>query len=54
VILDKQARKEAVIIVGLIEQIVEGQIKAKLQAWLANPPSPFYVMHIGGSWFAGL
>lgn len=53
VILDKEARKGAVIPVELIEQIVEGQIKNKLQAWLANPPSPSYVMHISGSWFAG-
>lgn len=53
VILDKQARRGAVIPVDLIEQIVEGSIKAKLQTWLANPPSPFYVMHIAGSWFSG-
>jgi hypothetical protein len=53
VILDKQARKGAVIPVELIEQIVEGQIKARLQTWLENPLSPFYVMHIAGSWFAG-
>lgn len=53
VILDKQASKGAVIPVELIEQIVEGQIKTKLQTWLANPPSPFYVMHIAGSWLTG-
>lgn len=52
VILDKQARRGAVIAVDLIEQVVEGQIKAKLQSWLAAPASPFYVMHIAGSWFA--
>ena len=53
VILDKQARKGAVLPVELIEQVVEGQMKSKLQAWLANPPSPYYVMHLAGSWFAG-
>ena len=53
VIIDKQARRGAVIPVELIEQIVKGQMKTKLQTWLGSPPSPFYVMHIAGSWFAG-
>lgn len=44
VFLDKQAE--------LIERIVEGQMKAKLQTWLAETPSPFYVLHVAGSWFA--
>ena len=52
VILDKQSRRGAVIPVEMIEQIIEGQMKAKLQTWLASPASPFYVMHIAGSWFA--
>lgn len=52
VILDKQARRGAVIPVEFIEQVIEGPMKAKLQTWLANPPAPFYVMHIGGSWFS--
>jgi hypothetical protein len=52
VILDKQAHKGAVISVDLIEQVVEGQMKAKLQTWLAAPASPFYVMHLAGSWFS--
>jgi len=53
VILDKQARRGEVILVDLIEQVVEGPMKMKLQAWLAAPASPFYVMHIAGSWFSG-
>lgn len=53
VILDKMARRGAVIPVEFIEQVIEGPMKTKLQAWLANPPAPFYVMHIAGSWFAG-
>jgi|SRR6185312_17024661 len=53
VILDKQAWRGAVIPVELIERVVEGSMKAKLQAWLASPVSPFYVMHIAGSWFSG-
>jgi len=53
VILDKQAQRGAVIPVELIEQVVEGPMKAKLVTWLASPASPFYVMHIAGSWFSG-
>ena len=52
VIIDKQARRGAVIRVELIEQVVEGPMKSKLQSWLAAPASPFYVMHIAGSWFS--
>lgn len=52
VVLDKQARKGAVIPVELIERVVEGPMKVKLQTWLANPLTPFYVMHIAGSWFS--
>lgn len=52
VILDKQAHCGAVIPVDLIEQVVEGPMKVKLQAWLAAPASPFYVMHIAGSSFS--
>jgi hypothetical protein len=52
VVLDKQARRGAVIPVEMIEQIVEGQLKTKLQSWLAAPASPFYVMHLAGSWFS--
>ena len=50
-ILDKQDHRGAAIPVELIEQVVEGPIKTKLQAWLAAPATPFYVMHIAGSWF---
>lgn len=53
VVLDKQAHRGAVIPVDLIEQVVEGAMKSKLQAWLAAPASPFYIMHITGSWFSG-
>lgn len=52
VILDKQARRGAVIPVDLIEQVVDGPMKMKLQAWLGAPASPFYVMHLAGSWFS--
>lgn len=50
VVFDKLARRGAVIPVDLIEQVVEGTMKSKLQAWLAAPASPFYVMHIAGIW----
>jgi len=53
VILDKQAQRGAVIPVDQIEQVVEGPMKAKLVNWLASPATPFYVMHIAGSWFSG-
>jgi hypothetical protein len=52
VILDKQTGRGAVLPVDFIEQVVEGPMKARLQEWLAAPSSPFYVMHIAGSWFA--
>ena len=52
VIIDKQARRGAVIPVEMIEQVVDGPMKSKLHAWLAAPTSPFYVMHIAGSWFS--
>lgn len=52
VILDKQTNRGAVIPVEFIEQVIEGGMKNRLQAWLAAPATPFYVMHIGGSWFA--
>jgi hypothetical protein len=52
VILDKQARRGAVIPVDLIEQVVSGPMKERLQAYLAVPTQMFYVMHIAGSWFA--
>ena len=51
VILDKQARRGAVLPLDLVEQAVEGTMKRKLEKWLSDPPSPFYVMHIAGSWF---
>jgi hypothetical protein len=52
VILDKQARRGAVIPVDLIEQVVSGPMKERLQAYLASPTQVYYVMHIAGSWFA--
>ena len=52
VVLDKQAHRGAVIPIDLIEQVVEGPMKTKLQAWLAAPAIPFYVIHIAGSWFS--
>ena len=51
VILDKQAKRGAVIPVDLIEQVVSGPMKDRLQAYLATPTQVFYVMHIAGSWF---
>ena len=38
--------------VDLIEQVINGPMKTKLQAWLAAPACLFYVMHIAGSWFS--
>ena len=51
VILDKQAHRGAVIPVDLIEQVVSGPMKERLQTYLASPTQMFYVMHIAGSWF---
>ena len=52
VILDKQARRGAVIQADFIEQVVSGPMKERLQAYLASPTQVYYVMHIPGSWFA--
>jgi hypothetical protein len=52
VILDKQAQRGAVIPVDLIEQVLSGTMKQRLQAYLASPTQVYYVMHIAGSWFA--
>lgn len=51
VILDKQTGRGAVLPVDFVDQVVEGAMKEKLKKWLADPPAPFYVMHIAGSWF---
>jgi hypothetical protein len=51
VILDKQARRGAVIPVDPIEQVVSGLAKERLRAYLATPTQVFYVLHIAGSWF---
>ena len=51
VILDKQAHRGAVIPVDLIEQVVSGPMKERLQAYLESPTQMFYVLHIAGSWF---
>jgi hypothetical protein len=53
VIFDKQAHRGVVMSVDSIEQVIEDQMKSNLQAWLTNPRTPFYVMRIAGSWFAG-
>jgi hypothetical protein len=52
VVLDEQANRGAVIPVAFIEQVVEGGTKERLRAWLASPATPFYIMHIAGSWFS--
>lgn len=51
VILDKQAQRGAVIPADLIEQVVTGPMKERLQAYLASPTQTLYVMHLAGSWF---
>lgn len=51
VILDKQTGRGAVLPLDLVKQVVEGVMTAKLEKWLSDPPAPFYVMHIAGSWF---
>jgi hypothetical protein len=51
VLLDEQAHRGAVLPLDLVEQVVEGAMKVKLEKWLSDPPAPFYVMHIAGSWF---
>jgi hypothetical protein len=52
IVIDKQAGRGAVIPVDFIEQVVAGPVKDKLLGWLIHPATPFYVMHIEGSWFA--
>ena len=52
VILDKQTHRGAVIPVDFIEQVIEGPMKERLQAYLASPTQMYYVMHIAESWFA--
>jgi hypothetical protein len=52
VILDKQAHRGMVMPIDLIEQVVSGPMKERLQAFLASPTQSHYVMHIAGSWFA--
>jgi hypothetical protein len=51
VILDKQARRGSVIPGDLIEKVVSGPAKERLQAYLASPTQAYYVLHIAGSWF---
>ena len=48
VIFDKQAQRGAVLPLDLVEQVVEGAMKAKLKKWLSDPQSPFCVMPIAG------
>jgi hypothetical protein len=50
VILDKQAHRGTVIPVEAIAQSIHGPMKERLQAWLADPPTPYYVVHVTGSW----
>jgi hypothetical protein len=52
VLLNTQAQRGAVIPASLITQAADGPMKAKLEAWLAAPDAPFYVMHLAGNWFA--
>ena len=54
VVLNKQAHRGAVLPLDLVEQVVEGAMKAKLEEWMSDPPAPFYVMHIAGSWFGAI
>ena len=51
VLLDKQSHRGSVLPLEFVEQVIEGSMKAKLQTWLSDPPSPFYLMHIAGCWF---
>jgi hypothetical protein len=51
IILDKQVSRGVAIPVELIEQVIEGPKRDRLEQWLAAPKSRFYVMHIAGSWF---
>jgi hypothetical protein len=52
VILDKQAQRGAVIPVDFIQQVIDGPMKERLEAYLASPSQVYYVMHIAGSWFS--
>jgi len=40
VLLDKQARRGAVLPLDLVEQVIDGAMKAKLENWLSDLPSP--------------
>lgn len=53
VLLDIQAKRGAVIPLDMIQQVIDGPMKTRLETWLASPATPFYVMHMAGSWFAG-
>jgi hypothetical protein len=44
--LDKKAHRGAIVSVDLIEKVIDCQMNAELQTWLASPASPCYVMHI--------
>ena len=50
-VLDRQALRGLVIPVEFVEQVIDGSMKSKLQAWLAAPQSRFYLMHVAGSFF---
>ncbi len=52
VIMDQQNRQGTVVPVDMIMQVTDGLTKTRLLTWLAAPASPFYVMHIAGSWFS--
>jgi hypothetical protein len=47
--VDSAALSAIVIPAALIEQVIDGPMTTKFEAWLAAPASPFYVMHIAGS-----
>lgn len=51
IVLDKKSPRKAAIPVALVEEELEGVSREKLQAWIANPTTLYYVAHISGFWF---
>ena len=52
VLLNTQAKRGRVLPLDFVVQAFDGAMKMKLENWFSNPPAPFYVTHIAGSWFA--
>ncbi len=52
VIIDPTASRGAVVPLEYVLEIVHGPTRERLDHWLAEPDSSFYIMHMFGSWFS--